>query len=646
MDNLERICGRTIRIYCIAVGFSEEAVMRRTGLQLALLTLCIGYILSCQQVAFRDRHRIEEILASVKQATGGAAWDHVGEIINDETIQVGALTGQGTEFIDLKGGRSLLRYRFPSGVPPQGAQGFDGRQGWQQDADGHIQVSEDTSSQRGNADNAYATRHGYWNPNLGGAMVRLLPPTSDQGITYERIFILPSGGRGFTLWINTATHLIDRSEGTGEHPSTDHFSDYRWTDHVLLPFKISSESADATSSQIFTIKTRRMLPQIHDPDFSIPFERNYEISGSWPVVVPFLPNSKAILIKATIEDKGPFYIMFDTGASNVMDAGLAHQLGLRKERQVTGQGAAGSFPAGLTRINSIHIGNLNLHNQVFGVFPLPYFFLHGAVPVRAVLGYPVLRDLAIRIDYEHSQLTFYDGPTFEYSGEGTGIPCFFTPGVGPATVRGSIDGTSGAFDLDTGNQGSLALLKGFVIQHDLVHKLNAHLHGVAGESFGGAGMPMHAYFARVHTLDLGGVQVHDVVAQLSQDSSGGFAGPDAGYVGAGVLKQFTITFDSIHQKVFFQKNDAYGKPDVFNRTGIIGDPTPQGLKVLNVFEGSPAALAGIRQGDVISTINGHRSVDPEIPEDVFEQPEGTVLHFTVRRGGLNKSIELRLRDIL
>ena len=55
--------------------------------------------------------------------------------------------------------------------------------------------------------------------------------------------------------------------------------------------------------------------------------------------------------------------------------------------------------------------------------------------------------------------------------------------------------------------------------------------------------------------------------------------------------------------------------------------TPEGLKVVSVFEGSPAAAAGISPGDTILAINGHtgRQLNAPFLFYILRQPVGTIV---------------------
>ena len=60
-----------------------------------------------------------------------------------------------------------------------------------------------------------------------------------------------------------------------------------------------------------------------------------------PVAAPFEIHSGHIYIDAMINDQGPFHLLFDTGAVNVLTPGAAQRLGLVVDNNVSAQGTGG-----------------------------------------------------------------------------------------------------------------------------------------------------------------------------------------------------------------------------------------------------------------------------------------------------------------
>jgi len=347
---------------------------------------------------------------------------------------------------------------------------------------------------------------------------------------------------------------------------------------------------------------------------------------------------------ALINGKGPFRLIFDSGAGvNALNPTIARQLGLRVEgpSQIILGAGSGSLTEQAANVALVRIGDLALHDQKFYIMPMPWGDRSG--PVGAV-GYELMRRLVVTVDYEREQLAFNLPQPFTYSGHGVKVQ--IEPMLTPfeIEVRGSVNGASGVFCIDTGDEASLSLEQRFVGQYNLVKQLSPRYHGYAGSGIGGA-MPA-AYYGRVETLRIGEAEVNHVIAFLFDRQA--ISAENAGNIGSRVLRQFNITFDVPHGVLYFEKNSNWGKPEIFNRAGIIVDSIMHNQKVMNVLPESPGEIAGVAIGDIMVQIDGRApNKDPLQQDDpAFLQPVGTVVRLTVLRGDKTQKIEVTLRDLL
>jgi predicted aspartyl protease len=350
-----------------------------------------------------------------------------------------------------------------------------------------------------------------------------------------------------------------------------------------------------------------------------------------------VPAINGVELKAQINGQGPFDAILDTGAGNLMTASLARRLGLKLGGAVTIVAAGGNVSAQGVEVATVKIGDLTMVDQWFTVVDLPYRKDEEGIFV----GGDLVSGLPIKVDFEKQQITFYDSRGFSYSGDGVAVPIRLDEGV--VVAEGSVDGIPGLFGIDTGDLYSLSLSAPFVAQHDLVKHYGATIRGYAGEGFGGRDTGL---FTRASVLRLGQMSVSRPITVLSLDSQGRFASSAiSGNIGLRILKQFTITFDYPHGKMYLEKNSNYGKPDIFNRAGLLLNLEPDDLKIETVIPRSPAARAGLAEGDVITQIDGSQPTDDSI-QNAFTQPVGTILHLTVSHAGALHSVSLILENVL
>jgi Aspartyl protease/PDZ domain len=342
-------------------------------------------------------------------------------------------------------------------------------------------------------------------------------------------------------------------------------------------------------------------------------------------------------LKATINGQGPFDAVFDTGSGNLMTASLATRLGLKQEGSATINAGGGAVPAKVVKVATINIGGLTMSDQLFAIVDTPLTQDQDGIFVGDLL----LQNLPIRIDFEKQEITFYSKQGFKYAGNGTAVPIHSQDGT--LLAEATVDGMDGLFGIDTGDMYSLSLFAPFVKQHKLEQHYGSKIQGYAGQGWGGAD---HGFYARVDTLRLGEISVVRPITVLSTDTQGAESSATvAGNIGLRVLRQFNLVFDSPHGKMYLEKNANYGKPDIFNRAGLLLDLNADNLKIMTVVPGSPGARAGLKQDDVITQIDGKTPTDDTM-QSAFTQPVGTVVRMTVHRGAKVRNVSLVLKEIL
>jgi S1-C subfamily serine protease len=74
---------------------------------------------------------------------------------------------------------------------------------------------------------------------------------------------------------------------------------------------------------------------------------------------------------------------------------------------------------------------------------------------------------------------------------------------------------------------------------------------------------------------------------------------------------------------------------------------PGGMQVMDVTAGGPAARADIKEGDVITEVNGKPATSIpvyELRRMLRDEAPGTVVHFAIKRGGQPRNVDVELRD--
>jgi PDZ domain/Aspartyl protease len=589
------------------------------------------------------------ILARAKEATGGAAWDAKTTLQQTVKIHTAGLDGTAGSLVDLRNGKFVDHFALG---PMKGMQGFDGTTTWSQDASGQPRVEAADDARLGAVDEGYRRALAYWYPERWPARIESLGRRQDQERAFDVLRISPRDGRPFELWVDAATSLTDRIvEVGGTQTTTIHLSDYRLVDGVKLPYTQRSGTGESKYDVLTTVEQTTFnqplppsvfaLPAPPPPDFAMP-------AGATSVLVPFQLLNNHIYVDVKLNGKGPFRMLCDTGGLAIVFPKLAATLGLQPVGALQGGGVGeGAEDVALVKMDSLEVGGVVLHDPLFAVLPLADFDRVEGVEQNGLIGYEIFRRFVVKVDYERSTLTLTLPSAFAYHGDGVVVPFTFNEHI--PQVQGSIDGIPGTFDIDTGSRSTLDLMGPFVDQHGLHARYAPKMAGVSGWGAGGAA---RSEFARAQVLRLGGVEFDRPVVELSLQKKGAFADQYvAGNVGAGLLRLYNVTFDYSRQQIIFERNAHTGQPAAFDRLGAWLNLAASGgaLDVVDVYAGSPAADAGLRQGDRVVAVDGTPAGDLRLPalrERLRTDTPGTRVRLTVERGGQRTEVIAVLRDLV
>jgi PDZ domain/Aspartyl protease len=568
-------------------------VIRRLAL---FLLLCVAHQSAGAQIGGAPPPDPIAVLQQAKAASGGAAWDALRTQHSKVSILTGAITGSAERWSEFPTGRSLLVYTIG---PVSGTAGFDGKTAWSQDASGKSQVETSDMAREIAVNAAYRDRLAFWYPERAPARIAYKERAEADGAWFDVIRITPEGGRPFELWINTETKLIERLVEREAHTTrTELYSDIRDVSGVKIPFRVRASRGESRHDEFVTVElmefnapltgVRFAQPEPPRPDFAFP-------SGRAQAELPFELANGHLFVKVMLNGKGPYRMLFDSASSSVLLPKTAAALEIAP--------AGGKrMDMSVVRVDRVDMGGVVLERQSFATADIEEFLrrIEGMSDIAGVIGFEVMKRLPVKLDYERSRATLYDPAKFKYGGSGARIPVEVRGQQ--AIVRGSVDGDAGLFLVNTGNRGSLTLAQSFVDDHNLRERYGSKLEAVYGASLAG---PMRATLARVRTLTLGDVVIKDPLTMLSLADAGALAERDvAGSVGNGILTRFAVTFDLPGGSLYFETTPGTGKADAWDRAGLWIERAEKGFEVMHVVEGGPAAMAGVKAGDVVVAIDG------------------------------------------
>lgn len=370
------------------------------------------------------------------------------------------------------------------------------------------------------------------------------------------------------------------------------------------------------------------------------------------VEIPFQDDANHVLIPVRVNGSRPLTFVLDTGASGAVlsNASLASTLNLH----IVGEGEARGAGKGPNSRMSIADGvDFDLAGVDFTGSRLavlqPGSALSGNSRWDGVIGRSVFTHAVVEFDWVKHLLRLYDPARYVYSGKGAVLPLTFDTSGRCYTMATAVmeSGRSVPVKLvvDTGASRGLSLDVG---SHPDIVLPSKTIETVLGR--GGNG-EITGHIGRVKSLRLGSYTLDDVLTEFP-DASAGTAGLGGrqGLLGGEILRRFKVLFDYTRQQMILEPTRALKEPFEFSLSGLAFLPRKdraQPLKIVDVFEGSPAKEAGMQRGDEVAAIDG-RSVSNISDDDArtMLRRKGKAVVLTIRRGDTQFKKELTLRRFI
>jgi hypothetical protein len=353
-----------------------------------------------------------------------------------------------------------------------------------------------------------------------------------------------------------------------------------------------------------------------------------------------------IYLPVSLDGKIGEHFIFDTGATNTVNAKLAKLANIRTEGSLPGGGFGDNVAAfGLAKVAQTELAGAKLKDQVFTSFDLGSLSKVEGVSCDGLVGYEIARRAIVRIDYANNELTIISPDAFHPPENAVKVPFKFNNHI--PMIEGEIDGLAGEFDIDTGNRSSLSIMRPFAEKNQLKEKYQATTEVVAGYGLGG---PARGLLVRPHILKIGGIAVNAPVGLIELGERGASAATQtAGNLGSGLLKRFTLTLDYPNRVLYLEPNANFSKPDVFDRSGLwVMNDADGTCEIADVVKGGPGEKAGLQTGDHILTIDGAKLSSIQIADlrEKLKQPAGTKIKLQVRGKNGQRYVILTLADLI
>jgi hypothetical protein len=316
--------------------------------------------------------------------------------------------------------------------------------------------------------------------------------------------------------------------------------------------------------------------------------------GGKPVTLPGHVIGNVLVVEDAWDKFGPYHFVIDTGSSVTLvspelaaryaDSGLPPS----DEPQVRVRSSqGGSALLSPVTLRTLRLGAARFQYVPALIYDCADLSAQFGVRIDGILGFPLFRQAVLTLDYPNERIVLRDRiPDDGLPGEAilfnnaNKIP-LIPVRLGDREFAVLLDSGSGDA-LDINPVGLNPRFAFGPVDGPLVATLSGDKPSKVGRLEG--------------ALRIGSFDVPQPIAEVTDDLSS---------LGGGILSHFTITFDQQDNEAFFQADEDHPlKVTPLRGTGLSFRKTPAYWKVAAVLATSPAATAGVNQGDLVTRING------------------------------------------
>ncbi|WP_183574138.1 aspartyl protease family protein [Mucilaginibacter sp. X5P1] len=341
------------------------------------------------------------------------------------------------------------------------------------------------------------------------------------------------------------------------------------------------------------------------------------------VTIPFHMVRNMIIIQLTINNKGPFNFILDTGVGLMIitDPDIIDSLNINHKHPIKlhGLGQGDDLEAQLTSALDIRVHGLTSHNVGAAILMKDFLGLSNCagMPIHGLLGYEFFSNVVVKINFQDSTLFVFHPAQIKKYAKGEKLPLSIENNKPYLQANVTLpNGTEKKCKLimDIGAGHPLSL-ENFLNTNELPHNfIRANL----GQGFNG---PIDGYISRIPKVVLGRYSIENLLTSFPTkhpESISYDAVLRDGNLGLGLLKRFAMIIDYPDSAIYLKPFKQLKAPFEHDMSGLEYYATGDGYKhviIDRVEPGSAGDLIGLEKDDEIVSIN-FKSVASMTIEDI------------------------------
>lgn len=352
-----------------------------------------------------------------------------------------------------------------------------------------------------------------------------------------------------------------------------------------------------------------------------------------------------IILKAMLDDfPDTLNFILDSGSSGIsLDSTVVTYFKLNPEAtDRTIRGIAGIKKVGFLynhklRFPNLTVDSLNFHVNDYSVLSSIY-----GEHIDGIIGYSLFNRYIIKIDYDSLKLDICSRGTIRYPKGGFLFkPIISTLPIQNARIRDEEDYNVRLLH-DIGAGVCLMLSQDF-IDDSIVLKKKRKLWAKDGEGIGGR---ISMQLTLVKELKLGPYRFRNVPTYIFDDTYNVTSYPYlAGLIGNDIFRRFNVIFNYRKRDIYLIPNSHFKEPFDYSYSGLELYYIDGLIVIGQVSVGSPAATAGLKEGDIVISVNNNFNQNFNQYKTALQSPNEKI-KIIVRRNEELIEVVMKVKSIL
>jgi hypothetical protein len=379
--------------------------------------------------------------------------------------------------------------------------------------------------------------------------------------------------------------------------------------------------------------------------------------GKTKVTIPIEVYNNLIVIPVVLNGALPLKFILDTGVRTAILTQKAFtdilNLSYSRKYTISGPGGEKLVDAYVTNNVSLELPGVMGRGHAMLVLEEDYLELRNylGTDVHGILGYELFSRFIVQVDYERKLLVLMLPERFKVRRKYKAIPIRIEdtkPYITTPVVLADGTQLTAKLLMDSGASHGLMLDPASDERIEVPEKIVSSVigRGLGGEITGKVG--------RIKELHLGPFQLENIIANFPDpnsyfDSLKAGSTPRNGTIGGETLSRFTVIFNFPKEEIYLKKNSSFKKGFHYNLSGLMVKAKGSKLNVYEVTEvrrESVADKAGVREGDIILSINGlaANQISLNVVNALFNYKPHKKINLIIDRKGQRMKLEFRLED--